>query len=180
MVSQPFLMKNYLLIIFKTNSTRNTDYLRKTPYFKPKIKILKLTNKQQKFFKIFNFQRSQINLQQIHQLAELLLKHPLVYATSKFDVGKLYSPLHLRLKPDRVFKKLRASEVPNHLQDKIKRLVDFLEQYEIISPVNKEEKSNGNLFVNPVIILAKGELLKTVLDSSYLNSRIDESKGNWL
>ena len=33
--------------------------------------------------------------------------------------------------------------------------------------------------INPVIILAKGESLKIVLDARYLNSLIDESKCNW-
>ena len=53
------------------------------------------------------------------------------------------------------------------------------EQYNIISPVNKEEQPKGNTFINPVIILAKGESLKIVLDARYLNSLIDESKCNW-
>ena len=89
------------------------------------------------------------------------------------------SPLHLPLKPEAVFKKQRASKVPIHIQDKVNRLVDILEQYEIISPVNKEEQPKGNTFINPVIILAKGESLKIVLDARYLNSLIDEPKCNW-
>ena len=89
------------------------------------------------------------------------------------------SPLHLLLKPDAVFKKQRATKVPIHLQDKVNRLLEVLEQYEIISPINKEEQPKDNTFINPVIILAKGESLKIVLDSRYLNSLIDESKCNW-
>ena len=78
---------------------------------------------------------------------------------------KYSSSLHLPLKPDAVFKNQRASEIPIHLQDKVNRLLDILEQYEKISPVNKEEQSKGNTFINPVIILAKGESLKIVLDA---------------
>ena len=89
---------------------------------------------------MFNFQHSQINQQEFDQLAELLLKYPMVYATSKFDVRKIHSPLHLLLKPDAVFKKQRASKVPIHLQDKVNRLIEILEQYEIISPVNEKEQ----------------------------------------
>ena len=107
------------------------------------------------------FQHSQITKQEFEQLAELLLKHPMVYATSKFDVGKIYSPLHLPLKPDAIFKKQRASKVSIHLQDKVNILLDVLEQYEIISPVNKEKQSKGNTLINPVFILAKGESLKS-------------------
>ena len=128
---------------------------------------------------MFSFQHSQITQKEFNKLAELLLKIPTVYATSKFDVGKTSSPLHLPLKPDAVFKKQRASKVPIHLQDKVNRLLDISEQYEIISPVNKEEQTKRNTVINPVIILARGESLKNVLDAGYLNSLIDEPKCNW-
>ena len=128
---------------------------------------------------MFNFEHSQITQIEFDKLAKQLLKYSTVYATSKFDVGKISSSLHLPLKPDAVFKKQRASKVPIHLHDKVNRLLDILEQYEIISPVNKEEQPKGNIFINPVIILAKGESLKIVLDARYLNSLIDESNCNW-
>ena len=67
------------------------------------------------------------------------------------------SSLYLPLKPDAVFKKQRVSKVPIHLHDKVKRLLDILEQYEIISPVNKEEQPKRNTFINTVFILARGE-----------------------
>ena len=128
---------------------------------------------------MFNFQHSQLTQNEFEKLADSLLKYPKVYATSKFDVGKINSPLHLPLKPDAVFKKQRASKEPIHLHDKVNRLLDILEPYEIISPVNKEEQPKGNTFINPVIILAKRESLKIVLDARYLNSLFDESKCNW-
>ena len=65
------------------------------------------------------------------------------------------------------------------MQDKVNRLLDILEQYEINSPVIKEEQPKGNAFKNFIIILAKGESLKIVLDARYLISFIDESKFNW-
>ena len=126
---------------------------------------------------MFIFQHSQITQNEFEKLADLLLRHPTVYATSKFHVGKVNSLLHLPLKPDGIFKKQRASKVPIHLHDKVKKLLDISEQDEIISPVNKEEQPKGNTFINPVI--SKGESLKTVLDARYLNSLIDESKCNW-
>ena len=128
---------------------------------------------------MLNFQHSQLTQNEFDKLAKLLLKNPTVYAISKFDVGKISSPLHLPLKPDAIFKKQRASKVPMHLKDKVNTLLDNLEQYEIISPVNKEEQTKGNTFINPVITLAKGESIKIVLDSRYLNSLIEESKCNW-
>ena len=37
---------------------------------------------------MFNFQQSHFNQQEFDQLAELLLKYTIVYATPNFDVGK--------------------------------------------------------------------------------------------
>ena len=54
-------------------------------------------------------------------------------------------------------KNQRASKVPIHLKDKFNRLLEKQEQYEIISPVNKEEQPKGNTIKNTVIILARGE-----------------------
>ena len=162
-----------------SNKKRYSDYFTKTTYFKPTFKISHYTEEQQKFLTMFSFQHSQITQKEFDRLVELLLKFPTVYATSKFDVGKISSQLNLPLKPDEVFKKQRASKVPIHLHDKVNRLLDILEQYEIISPVNMEEQPKGNTFINLVIILAKGESLKIVLDARDLNSLIDESKCNW-
>ena len=83
------------------------------------------------------------------------------------------------MKPVAFFKKQRASKVPIHLHDKVNRVLDILEQYGTISPVNKEEQPKGNTFINPVIILAKKESIKKVLHARYLNSLIDESNYNW-
>ena len=103
----------------------------------------------------------------------------MVYAKPKFEVGKVISPLHLPLKPDAVFKKQRASKVPFHLQDKVNQILEILEQYEIIYPVNKEEQPKDNTFISSVIVLAKGESFKKILDARYLNSLIDISKCIW-
>ena len=59
------------------------------------------------------------------------------------------------------------------------KLIDYLTFTLIISPVKKEEQPNGNNFIKPVVVLAKGESLKIVIDARYLNSLIDESKCNW-
>ena len=102
-----------------SNEKRNTYHFTKTPYFKPTFKITHYTEEQQKFLTMFNFEHSQITQKEFDKLAELLLKFPTVYATSKFDNGKTSSPVHLPLKPDAVFKKQMASKVPIHLQDKV-------------------------------------------------------------
>ena len=53
---------------------------------------------------MFIFQHSQITKVEFDKLAKQLLKYSTVYATSKFDVGKISSSLHLPLKPDAVSK----------------------------------------------------------------------------
>ena len=128
---------------------------------------------------MFSFQNSQITQDEFDKLAKQLIKYCTVYARSKFDVGTISSSLHLPLKPDAVFKKQRPSKVPIYLYDKVNLLLDILSQYEIRSPVNKEKQPKVNTFINPVIILAKDESLKIVLDARYLNSLIDKSKCNW-
>ena len=153
--------------------------LYKKTLIKQTFQISECTNEQQKFFIRFYFQDSQITQKEFEQLAELLLKYPMVYATSKFDVGEVNSPLHLSLKLDAIIKKQRSSKISMHLQYKVNRLLDIQEQYEFYSPVNKEEQPKRNTFINPVIILAKGESVKVVLDTRYLNSLIYKSKCNW-
>ena len=57
---------------------------------------------------MFNFQHSQTTQKEFEQLADLLLKYPKSYATSKFDVGKVISPFNVPLKPDNFFRKQRT------------------------------------------------------------------------
>ena len=64
---------------------------------------------------MFNVQHSQITQDECDKLAKQLIKCSTVYATSKFDVGKISSSLHLQLKADAVFKKQRASRKTNSL-----------------------------------------------------------------
>ena len=45
---------------FLSNEKRNTDYFKKTPYFKPTSQISKYTEEQQKYQTIFSLQHSQI------------------------------------------------------------------------------------------------------------------------
>ena len=102
-----------------SNEKRYSDYFTKTPYFQPTFNITNYTKEQQKFLTMFNFEHSQVTQTEYDKLAKQLLKYSTVYATSKFDVGKISSSLHLPLKPDAVFKKQRASKVPIRLHDKV-------------------------------------------------------------
>ena len=138
-ICQSTILNEELLITH--NSKRNTDYFTKTLFFKPMFQINKYTIEQQKILTMLNFQHSRINEQEFEQLADLLLKYPMVYAISKLDVGKKHSPQHYPLKPDTIFKTQGASKILIHLLDKVNRLVTNLEEYEIISPVKREQES---------------------------------------
>ena len=142
-----------------SNEKKNTDYFTKTPYFKPTFKISKFTEEQQKFLTMFNFQHSQITQNEFEQLANILQKYPKIHATSEFDVGKVNSPLHLPLKPQAVFKKQRASKLLIHLHDKVNRLLDILEQYEITSAVSKEEEQRKH-FYQPCYYSSQRRIIK--------------------
>ena len=114
-ICQSTILKEALFINNITNDfKRNTEFLTKTPYCKPTFRISKNTNEQQKFLTMFNFQHSHINQQKFDRLAELFLKYQMVYATPKFDVERIHSPLHLVFKLDAIFKKQQTIEVPIH------------------------------------------------------------------
>ena len=49
---------------------------------KPEFQTSKNTDEQQQFVTMFKFQHFQINQQEVEQLEDLLLKYPIVYATS--------------------------------------------------------------------------------------------------
>ena len=72
---------------------------------------------------MFNFQHSQITQPEFEKLADLLLRYPTVYATSKFDVVKINSPLHLPLKPDAV---LKNKEQVKYQVTYMRKSIDYL------------------------------------------------------
>ena len=53
--------------------------------------ISQTTQQKKKIFTMFNFQHSQITQSEFDKLAKQLIKYSSVYATSKFDVGKISS-----------------------------------------------------------------------------------------
>ena len=59
---------------------------------------------------MFNFQDFLINHHEFEHLAELLVKNPTIYATSKIVAGKVNLPLQPPLKPDAVFRNQRANK----------------------------------------------------------------------
>ena len=70
----------------------------------------------------------------------------MAYATSNFGDGKVNSSLPLKF--DAIFKQQQAIKVPIHLEDKINRFLDILEQYKIISPVKKTTTTKRKYIYN--------------------------------
>ena len=170
---------NEILNIQENETIEQVATFERKTNFKRKFNINKYTESENEFIQMFDFQHSHLTQEEFEKIVTIILDYKQVYATTKFDVGKTKVKLNLPIKRDAIFQKQRIGKVPIHLRKRIQKLLDVLKKYDIIAPVNIEQLSTGNTFTNPVIILRKGESLKIVLDTRYLNSMIDESKCNW-
>ena len=170
---------NEILNIQENETIEQVATFERRPNFKCKFNFNKYTESEKEFIQMFDFQHSHITQEEFEKILSITLEYKQVYATTKFDVGKTKVKLNLPMKKDAIFKKQRIGKVPIQLRERIQKILDVLKKYDIIAPVNKEKLSTGNTFTNPVIILRKGESLKIVLDTRYLNSMIDEPKCNW-
>ena len=74
------------------------------------------------------------------------MKYIRISATSKLNVEKIHSALHIPVKPDAVFMKQRASKVPIYLEDRLNSFLNILEQYKIVSTVNKEQQPQKHIY----------------------------------
>ena len=138
-----------------------------------------MSQNSQKLIEMFSqcsISNTKLTQQQFERLAQLLIQFRQCYATSKFDAGKIKVELHLPLEATAVFKKQRATRIPLQLQDQV---LNILTHFEIIAPINTDSLNMGNTFINPVIIVKKGESLKIVLDARQLNTMINETKCSW-
>ena len=74
----------------------------------------------------------------------------------KISVGKMHLTVHLQLKLNAATKKTRKYST-NTFTRQSKWLLDVLEQRELTSHANKKQQTKGNIFINSVNFLAKGE-----------------------
>ena len=128
---------------------------------------------------MFNFEHTKLTQTQSEALAQLLTQFKQRYETSKFDVGKIKVELNLPLKATEIFRKQRATRIPLLLQDRVPHLANSLTHFDIIAPVNTDFLTEGNGFINTVIILKKEKSVKIVLDAGQLNTMIDETNCSW-
>jgi len=67
-----------------------------------------------------------------------------------------------------------------HRRDKLRTLLENMEKAGIIAQMGNEKGDEmGTQFINPIIIITKGDTHKLVLDARYLNSITDLSSYHW-
>ena len=135
-----------------------------------------------KFITKFNFQFSDLTDTEYVTLCNLLVKHKLCYATRKNDVGNLATPFRIRLKPNAQLLTQRPAKVLIHYREKLNNLLKELERHNYIKQIGSppEEKPNyGTTYLNPLIIIPKGDSIKSVLDTRHLNSNTEQSDKSW-
>ena len=128
----------------------------------------------------FDLTKTDLTTDEKLELFEEIIKNKDVYSHHKYDIGKIDQKFHIRLKPNAELKKQRPSKVPLHYRDKLADLLEKLEKADIIKKMGSDDDLEmGSEFINPVIILPKGESIKLVLDARYLNSMTDLSSYSW-
>ena len=76
----------------------------------------------------------------------------------------------------------RPSKVPVHYRDKPNVLLKELEKYNIIKQIGSSPQDKpvyGTTYLNPLIIIPKGDTIKCVLDARHLNSNTEQSDESW-
>ena len=135
-----------------------------------------------KFINKFSFQFSDLTDTEYITLCNLLLKHKTCYATHINDVGKIATPFRIRLKPNAQLLTQRPSKVPIHYRDKLNTLLKDLEKHNIIKQIGSSPQDKpvyGTTYLNPLIIIPKGDSIKCVLDARHLNSNTEQSDESW-
>ena len=144
----------------------------------PPEKLETFSKSDREFLKKFDFSQSDINDAQLLDLMKLLARDKEVYSQHKYNVGKIKQKFHVKLLPNSTLTKQRPSRVPLHHQEKLEILLNHLCKAGIIREMG-DETEMGSSFINPVIILPKGNIVKLVIDARYLNSITDLSKYSW-
>ena len=77
----------------------------------------------------------------------------------------------------------RPSKVPIYYRDKLDALLKELENYyNIIKQIGSSPQDKpvyGTTYLNPLIIILKGDTIKCVLDARHLNSNTEQSDEPW-
>ena len=132
--------------------------------------------------KKFNFEYSDLTDTEYVNLCNILINNQHCYAKHKKDVGKTYTPFRIRIKENCELQTQRLSKVPIHYRDRINKLLTELEKYNIIKQIgtsSDEKHTIGTTFLNPLVIIPKGDSIKVVLDARHLNSNTNQELESW-
>ena len=127
-----------------------------------------------KFIHKFNFQFSDITDTEYVTLCNLLLKYKTCSATHKNDVSKIATPFRIRLKPNAQLLTQRPSKVPIHYRDKLNTLSKDLEKHNVIKQIGSSPQDKpvyGTTYLNPLIIIPKGDSIKSHLYEAFMVSK---------
>ena len=149
-----------------------------SPVELPKEKLNRCDKTDRTFLKKFDFSQADINDENLDNLLKTLTKNKDVYSQHKYDVGKIKQKFHVKLLPNSTLTKQRPSEVPLHYHEKLESLLEQLCKTGIVREMGND-KEMGSEFINPIIILPKGNTVKLVIDARYLNSITDLSRYSW-
>ena len=161
--------------LYNVQPTSNTSEKRIFP-------SLPYTSENLKFINKFNFQFSDLTDSEYITLCNMLLKYKTCYATHKNDVGKISTPFRIRLKSNAELMTQRPSKIPIHYRDKLNVLLKELEKYNIIKQIGSSPQDKavyGTTYLNPLIIIPKGDTINCVLDARHLNSNTEQSDEFW-
>ena len=161
--------------LYNVQPTSNTSEKRIFPF-------LPYTSDNLKFIIKFNFQFLDITDTEYITICNMLLKYKTCYATHKNDVGKIFTPFRIRLKPNAQLLTQRPSKVPIHYRDKLNNILKELEKHNIIIKIGSSPQDKpfyGTTYLNPLIIIPKGDTIKCVLDARHLNPNTEQSNESW-
>ena len=151
-----------------TGNLRPSDKIRKD------FLSLPYTIENLQFIKKFNFEYSDLTDSEYIQLCNILVNNQSCHAKHKNDVGKISTPFRIRIKENCKLQTQRPSKVPIRYRDKL--LVE-LEKYNIIKQIGStpdKKHTIGTKFLNPLIIIPKGDTIKVVLDARHPNSSTNQ------
>ena len=159
-----------------TGNLRSSDKIRKD--FPP----LPYSTENQQFIKKFNFEYSNLTDTEYVNLCNILINNQNCYAKHKNDLGKISTPFRIRIKDNCKLHTQRPSKVPIHYRDRLNKLLLEFEKYNIIKQIGSttdKKHTIGTTFLNPLIIIPKGDAIKVVLDARHLNSNTNQELESW-
>ena len=126
-----------------------TGNLRPSDKIRKDFPPLPHSTENQQFMKKLNFEYSDLTDTEYVNLCNFLIDNQNCYAKHKNDVGKISTPFRIRMKDNC---KLHT---------------------------NDEKHTIGTTFLNPLIIIPKGDAIKVVLDARHLNSNTNQELESW-